>query len=443
MYSAATESTLKKAGASPGDRVRVIASDREVEGLLLPRSSQGDDGCLVIKLGTGYNIGVEAKKVKKIEVIEKRKEQKESKPAQVKQKKGLPRISVLGCGGTIASKVDYEIGAVSPSFSPEDLLASFPELAEEAVLSGRQVLSLLSEDMTPLHWQMIARETAKEIENGADGVVLMHGTDTMHYTSAALSFMLQDLPVPVVLVGAQRSSDRGSSDNAMNLFCAVLAAKSDIAGVSVCMHGTTNDDYCLLHKGTKVRKMHTSRRNAFKSINAKPLARIEYVSKKIEHLEKDYLKRDKKRKLRLDEKVNPNVALVWVHPYLSPEMVESLSKYYDGVVLAGTGLGHVPSNPQEEKLSKSVTPAVKKLVASSVPVVMAPQTIYGRIDMNVYSAGLLAKEAGIIGDYCDWLPETAFAKLCWVLGHTKDMEKVKEMMLENIAGEISERSLIA
>lgn len=442
MYSSAIENALKKAGAKPGDSVKVESDGQIFEGVLMPRASQGDSNCLIVKLKTGYNAGIDFKAGAKIELGKKGKktEESEANEPDLDATGGLPRISVLGCGGTIASKVDYSIGAVSPAFSPAEIIASFPELKKEAKFAGRQIFSLLSEDMTPLHWQAIAREVAKEIRDGAEGAVLMHGTDTMHYTSAALAFMLQDLPVPVVLVGAQRSSDRGSSDNAMNLFCSVMAAKSDVAEVGVCMHGSTNDDYCLLHSGVRVRKMHTSRRDAFRSVNANPFAKIDYASGKFELLRNDFRKRDVKGKLKLDDKINPNVALIWVHPSIKPELIESLANFYDGVVLAGTGLGHIPTNPNNDTLAKSVAPAVKGLIQRGVPVVMAPQTLYGRVDMNVYSAGVLAKEVGIIGDFCDWLPETAFAKLCWVLGHTKDMKKVKEMMLENIAGEISERT---
>jgi glutamyl-tRNA(Gln) amidotransferase subunit D len=293
--------------------------------------------------------------------------------------------------------------------------------------------------MTPFHWQIIAREVAKEIKKKVDGIVLMHGTDTLHYTSAALSFMLQDLPVPVVLVGAQRSSDRGSSDNAMNLLSSVLtAAKSDIAEVTVCMHGSMSDDFCFVNPGTKVRKLHSSRRDAFQTVNALPYAKVWWLEKKIEYLREDFVKRGK-RTVKLDDKINPNVGIVYIHPGIKPEFIENLANFYEGIVIAGTGLGHVPTNPFNDKFTRSLIPSLKKLIDSGIPVVIAPQTIFGRLDMNVYTAGRLLNEIGVIGNYCDWLPETAFVKLMWVLGHTKEMNKIKELMLKNIAGEISER----
>jgi len=440
LYSEKITQALAKAGAGPGDRIAVKKDGEATEGILMPRSLLGDHNCLVLKLKSGYNIGIGFEGAS-VSLVEKGKPGLAKAGGEVAMQKGLPNISIIGCGGTIASRVDYKVGAAFPATSPEELLASCPELKGLANFRAKVLFSLLSEDMAPAHWQLIAKEVAKEIEAGADGVILMHGTDTLGYTAAALSFMLKDLPVPVVLVGAQRSSDRGSSDNVMNLVCAALAAKSEIAEVMVCMHGSMNDDFCLLHPGTRARKMHTSRRDAFRSVNALPFAKVQYAARKVEPLRSDFRRRGK-RKLLLDDRMNPDVALVYVHPGMKPELVKKLGEMYSGLVLAGTGLGHIPTNPHNDKLAKPILSAVKELSAKGIPIVMAPQTIYGRVNMNVYSAGLVEKEAGVIGDYCDWLPETALVKLMWVLGHTKDMRKVKEEMERNVAGEISERSEI-
>ncbi|MBI4894445.1 MAG: Glu-tRNA(Gln) amidotransferase subunit GatD [Candidatus Aenigmarchaeota archaeon] len=429
---------LKAKKISVGDRVGVTKDGFTVEGMLLPRIELSDTSSLVIKQDNGYNVGIRYGKGVEIEFLGKGKAVSHRHAvveAQHDSKK--PLVSIMGAGGTIASRVEYDTGAVFPEFSPGDLLKSFPQLKGIANVKGRELFRLFSEDMTPEHWKIIAKESAREIESGADGVVLMHGTDTMNYTAAALSFMLQSLPAPVVVVGAQRSSDRGSSDNLMNLVCATnAAAHSDVAEVSVCMHATSNDDYCYLHQGNKVRKMHTSRRDAFRSINTLPYAKLWFSDAKVEYLRSDYSKRSG-RKIRLDDKMNPDVGLIQIHPGIKPELIEASKKFFDGVVLSGTGLGHVPTNPSNEKFAQSVVPAVRSLVDSGVPVVMAPQTIYGRLDLNVYSAGRLLKQAGVIGDGADWLPETALVKLMWVLGHTKDMDKVREMMSTNFAGELS------
>jgi glutamyl-tRNA(Gln) amidotransferase subunit D len=443
LYSPEIESLLKSKKISVGDRVRVTKGKLVYEGLLMPRIALGDPEVLVIKLDNGYNVGIVFEKGVQLKLLKKGKPIR-FKPTSFKPKvdKNKPTVSILGCGGTIASRVEYTTGAVFPAFSPADLLLSFPEIGEIANIKGRKLFDLFSEDITSSHWQIIAREVEKEIKGKADGIVLMHGTDTLHYTSAALSFILQDLPVPVVLVGAQRSSDRGSSDNVMNLVCSTLAAaKSEIAEVSVCMHASMNDDFCFLHQGTRVRKLHTSRRDAFQSVNALPFAKVWYQEGKIECLRDDF-KRRGKRSLKVDDKLNQNVALIQIYPGIKPEFIESLSKYFEGVVLTGTGLGHVPTNPSQDKFARSILPAIKNLINSGIPVVIAPQTIFGRLNLNVYSAGRLLEEAGVIGNGCDWLPETAFVKLAWVLGHTKEMKKVKEMMLTNYAGEISKRTEI-
>jgi glutamyl-tRNA(Gln) amidotransferase subunit D len=253
--------------------------------------------------------------------------------------------------------------------------------------------------------------------------------------------MLQNLPVPIIFVGAQRSSDRPSSENEMNLLNAVFAAKSDLGEVGVCMHATSDDSYCHVHRGVKARKMHTSRRDAFKSINSEPIAKVDYKAKLFETLT-PHAKRDEKRKMKTDFEINDNVALIYVHPNVKPKLIASLSDY-DGVVLVGTGLGHVPTDPFGDKNAKPIIKEVEQLVKSGIPVVMSSQTIYGRINFNIYTAGRLLGDVGVIGNGADWSPETAFVKLSWVLGHEKNQKKVADEMMKNMAGEISERSSIS
>jgi len=440
MYSKEIERVLKKLKIRVGDRVEVKKGKEKYEGILMPRIELGYKNCLVLKLENGYNLGIRFEKGVKIKLLKRGKPVRfRSSKARMKIDPSKPTVSILGCGGTIAARVEYLTGAVFPAFSPTDLLTSFPELGEIANIQGRKLFDLLSEDMTPHHWKIIAREIAKEIRKGVDGIVLTHGTDTMHYTSAALSFMLQDLPVPVILTGAQRSSDRGSSDNAMNLICSVLAAaRSEIAEVTLCMHGSVSDDFCYVHPGTKVRKMHSSRRDTFQTINATPYAKVWYLERRIEYLRGDFRRREK-RKIRINDKINPNVGAIYIHPGIKPKFIEALANFYDGIVILGTGLGHVPTNPFRDKFAKSILPALKSLIDSGIPVVIAPQTIFGRIDMNVYTAGRLLNEIGVIGNHCDWTPECALVKLMFVLGQTRNMKKIKELMLTNIAGEISER----
>lgn len=432
MYSQKTSSLLKKAGIEVGDRVRVDASGETHEGILMPRAGESDD--IVLKLESGYNVGLSGEDLV-ISLVEKGAKKGEEK--EEPHKRG--DVAILGCGGTISSKVEYKTGAVYPALTPKDIFNAFPKIKDMASVHTRLLFQLFSEDMSIGHWKLAAQAVRDEINDGAKGAVIMHGTDTMGYTSAALSFALQQLPIPVVLVGAQRSSDRPSSDNETNLYNSVLIAKSDIAHVGICMHGSSNDDFAYFHPGTKVRKMHSSRRDAFQSINCVPLAKADYKSGKVEPLVPSYNKRDEKRKLDLQDHFSENVGMLYIHPGINPKSVDQFADY-DGVVIVGTGLGHTPTNPFDNKLGKSIVPNLKALADSGVSLVMSTQTIYGRVNMDVYSSGRLLQDIGIIGNGADWTPETAYVKLCWVLGKEKDQKKVKALMMKNVAGEISERT---
>ncbi|MBI5224101.1 Glu-tRNA(Gln) amidotransferase subunit GatD [Candidatus Micrarchaeota archaeon] len=438
MYGPKIEAQLKAKKIVIGDRIRVQSQGGEFEGLLMPRPLSGDLEILVLKLDSGYNVGLSVSDVSLIDHQSKKSSSPGASDLSSDSDDPSGAVSILGCGGTIASKIEYKTGAVYPSISASELRASFPQLANFNVRS-KQVFSLFSEDFGTYHWKLIAKEVEDQIKKGAQGVVIMHGTDTMTYTACALSFMLQKLPVPVVLVGSQRSSDRPSSENEMNLVNAVYAATKDFGEVSVCMHATTNDTYCHIHRGTRVRKMHTSRRDAFKTINGKPLFLSDYGNSRFESLS-PALPKSSKSDFSFSDKINENVAIVYAHPGLKPSFISKLSDY-DGVVFVGLGLGHVATNPFNDPNVISVFDEVKALNQSGVATVMAPQTISGRICMRVYTTGRLLIDAGMIGDGADWTPEAAYAKLCFVLGQTKDPKKVKELMMKNIAGELTSCSV--
>jgi glutamyl-tRNA(Gln) amidotransferase subunit D len=433
MYSKKIDSELKKKKIDVGDTIIAQAGSHKYEGLLMPRPSFGDSEVLVIKLSSGYNVGI---KPDSIELVATTSARQLPEPEEEKRKKG--DVAILGCGGTIASRVEYKTGAVYPSITPKELRQTFPAL-EKWPIHSKQVFSLFSEDMNAKHWGMIADEIEDEIKSGSNGIVVMHGTDTMTYTSSAVSFMLQNLPVPVIFVGSQRSSDRPSSENKMNLVNAVFAATQDLGEVAVCMHESTNDGYCLIHRGTRVRKMHTSRRDAFHSINSLPLFRADYRTGIFEQLGDP--KPRNTGALVSKKKINDNVALIYSHPNIKPDLISKLDDY-DGVVVAGTGLGHLPTGAFESKGVRSIYKPIKGLIDSGIPVVMSSQCISGRICMRVYSNGRLLKEAGVIGDDADWTPEVAYTKLCWALGQTKKMGEVRKLMETNIAGEISSRSVL-
>ncbi len=431
--------------AQPGDKVKITCGSDEYIGVLLPEKAEGS-AFTTIKLPSGYNIGISKGRINSIDVIEASSAQL-AKATLVSSSKSMPSakqsldfLSLLACGGTIVNKIDYRTGAVHPATSPEELVAGIPGV-QPGEIRAKMLFSIASEDMTLFHWQKLAEATASEIKDGAQGVILTHGTDTMSYTSAVLSFMLQNLPCPVVFTGSQRSSDRGSSDAQSNLLSSIAAARADLSGVFICMHENMSDETCAVHFGTKVRKMHTSRRDAFRSINVFPAARVYPSSGKVEKISKHCLQRSPSAKLSLDTKMNANVAMIYVYPGMNPSLVSSLSDY-DGVILIGTGMGHVPVNLAGDKMCASILPEVKRLIASEIPVVLVSQTIYGRVDMNVYTNQRALLEAGVIGNMCDFTPESAYAKLMWVLGREKKMEKVKRLMETSLVGEISERSEI-
>lgn len=416
--------------AKTGDIVRVITSDGEqFEGILMPRPDILEKGIIVVKIDNGYNIGIDKNKIKKIEVIEEY-NPKPVKKHETRQNKNLPNVSILSCGGTISSKVDYRTGGVIADYTAEDLLQMCPEIEKIANIKARKVMSIMSEDMDADSWSMIAKEIAKEFDLGADGVVVTQGTDTFHFTTAALSFLLKDLGKPVIFTASQRSIDRGSSDAFMNLICAVTAAaKFDIAEVATCLHGTTNDDYCLLLRGTKVRKMHSSRRDAFRPINSMPIAKI-FPDGKIEVIDKNYKKRNDSKPI-IEHKFEPKVAIVKTYPGMNEDILDFYAeKGFKGLVIEATGLGNVPQR-LFEKLSK---------ISGKIPVVITAETIYGRVHPLVYSnlRELSIKLNCIFAE--DMLTETAYVKLGYVLGKTKEFNETKKLMLENIAGEISERS---
>jgi glutamyl-tRNA(Gln) amidotransferase subunit D len=234
-----------------------------------------------------------------------------------------------------------------------------------------------------------------------------------------------------VLVGAQKSSDRPSSDNAMNMICAATVAASDMAGVFAVMHGDTSDDFCYVHRGTKVRKLHTSTRAAFQSVNAPPLARVDYATRTITRIS-DYPKRGK-LELKLSEAMEPRCALIKFFPGMAPDVIDYYRvKGYRGIVLEGTGLGHV---------STKWVHTIKSAVDSGMAFVMASQCINGRVCDRVYSTGIDLLKAGVVEGE-DMLPEVALVKLMWALGQTQDNGEVKEIMRKDYAGEIQWRSAV-
>jgi len=424
--------------AKTGDTVVVETKDKRLNGILMPVPETEED-IVILKLESGYNIGIDKSKIKSIKLVKAYAEKKQ-KTAEIKADKKLPTISILHTGGTIASKVDYKTGGVIAKFSPSEIIDMFPELKKIANIKSRKIASMQSEMMRFVHYNLMAKEIEKEIKSGTDGIIITHGTDTMHYSSAALAFILEDLPVPVILVGSQRSSDRGSSDAGLNLISACyFIANSDFADVAICMHENLSDESCLILPALKTRKMHTSRRDAFRPINTTPIARVNFNEKNISFLNKNYNKKDK-RKLRLrliNEKIK--IGLIKTHTNMFAE--EFLAyKNFDGLVIEGTGLGHLPNEEIDKytKENKKIFTSLKEMIKKGLIVVMSSQTIYGRLQMNVYTPMRELQEIGVLGHLNDMTAETTFIKLAWLLSNYKK-EEVKQLITKNLIGEISER----
>ena len=399
------------------------------EGVILPRSETLDDEHIVIKMKNGYNVGVHVDRVARVEEIGYKEAVYKIPEKAFPDRPDLPRVTLLGTGGTIASRLDYRTGAVIPAFTPGELYGAVPELADICNLTTKKLFGVFSENMAREQYLALARAVGEEIDAGADGIVIGHGTDTMGHTAAILSFMVQNSPVPIVLVGSQRSSDRPSSDAALNLIHAVrTAAYGDVAEVVICMFGPTSDRYGLLHRGTRCRKMHSSYRNTFRTIGDIPLATVsreEFV-----YLTGDYRKRDPARRVRVDASYDDRTTILYYYPGMRPDVLEALvEKGYRGIVIAGTGLGHV---------NKPLYPALKKAIASGVHVVMTVQTLWGYAQMYVYDTGRDLLDLGVV-PLENMLPETALMKLSWVLAHTDDRPEVMRMMRETVNHEITER----
>jgi len=377
----------------------------------------------VIKLNSGYNIGVPPESC----IFSEHALAEPAKRPDIVQDKNLPRLSIVSTGGTIASRIDYRTGSVTSQSDAAAILRAIPELSKVAHYTTKSLYTILSENMNPAIWQELARAVFEEIKNGADGIIVTHGTDTMAFSAAALSFMI-DTPVPIIFVGSQRSADRPSSDNVMNAVCAAKAATSNLGEIAVVMHATTNDDMCSIHRGTRVRKMHTSRRDAFQSIGVPPIGSVAYPSLEMD-LTGDALTRGTRRPA-LHDKLDDRCALLYFYPGMSPDILKSFEGYH-GLILAGTGLGHV---------STTLIPPLRKLIESGTVVMMTSQCLQGKVCDRVYDTGRDLLEAGVI-EGADILPEVALVKMMWVLGNEKNPEKVKDLLRTNLKGECNRRSL--
>ena len=420
---------LKSFNVRVWGETKIKTTRGDFQGILLPRSETDDDRHIVLKLANGYNIGIAVDNIQDMEEYGYKEAHYKIPEQEFPTSKEKRDVKMLGTGGTIASRLDYRTGAVIPAFSPGELYGAVPELADICNLTTEKLFAVFSENMGPTQYKVLAQAIGEEIKKGIDGIVIGHGTDTMHHTAAALSFMVQHSPIPIVMVGSQRSSDRPSSDAALNLIHATTtAAESDIAEVMVCMFGPTSDEYGLLHRGTRVRKMHSSYRSTFRTIGDIPLAMVS--RDKITPLRQDYNRRRNDRDVTIVPVFEERVSLLYYYPNMHPDIIEAMIDLdYKGIVIAGTGLGHV---------NKPLYPTIKRAIEKGIAIYMTVQTLWGYVHMFVYDTGRDLMSLGIVPTE-NMLPEVAYIKLGWAMGQTSDLDEVKEIMLTPVCDEITER----
>ena len=428
-YRGALRERLVKEGIRTWSKVKIAKGNATYEGLLLPRSQHTADAYVTLKVDTGYNLGVLIDENTKIEETGYQKGHYQLPHIDVETKKELPNVTLLGTGGTVASRLDYRTGSVIPAFTPEELFSAVPELVSAVNLTPKTLYQILSENFRPEYWVRTAEAIAKEIEGGVNGVIIGHGTDTMCTTGAALSYFLRNLPVPVVLVGSQRSSDRPSSDGPRNiLYAAKLAGHENFAEVVVCMHGGTSDSYNLIHRATRCRKMHSSRRDTFRTLDDVPLGKID--EKKVTWFKDDVRPRCPAEDFILDTKMDQRVGMLYSYPGMNPDILDSMvDRGYHGIVIIGTGLGHVGTD---------MFPPLERCQDEEIPVVLVVEPLFGYVHLRVYETGRDMLARGVI-EGGNMLPSSAYTKLIWVLGHTRHIEEVKKLMQTNMAGEITAR----
>src|SRR5437660_2347099 len=401
-----------------------VETDYTYSGILMPRYEYNDDKHIVLKLRSGYNIGLEIDKIKKIEIESLENIKKESM-LQPHEDPSLPKILLISTGGTIASKIDYRTGGVTPALTAAELNATVPELSKIANIDTEVLFSEYSENLLPEHWKIIAEKINTHVKSEYKGIIIAHGTDTMQYTAAALSFSLSGIPIPITLVGSQRSSDRPSSDAALNLISAVrFLVECNTGGIYVVMHNSTSDDDVACHWGTRVRKNHTSKRNAFQTIGGNPAFIV-----KNNNIEKNpqfnIIKKDYTPKINFDTRVS----LVKYYPGLDPKILDHIiSSGYKAIIFEGTGLGHV---------GKVMYEYIEKAKKKGLFLGMTSQCIDGTVRMTVYESGRDLLNLGMI-PLGNMIPETALVKAMWALGNSKSIGDMEKIMKENIAMEFAD-----
>lgn len=424
-------------------RIRVQSLENEVEhvGLVLPFMNQD---FITLKLDNGYNASYTIDGIVSWESLGSSPlQQKPDNQGAAAFAKDLPRVRLIHTGGTIASKVDYKTGAVIARFEPEELVAELPELTNIAQLETFKIGNMFSDDIRPQHWNHIVNATKQAFDEGCRGVVVAHGTDTLHLSAAAVGFAWagrgEKAPGPIAFVGSQRSSDRGSSDAPENLLSAVYWAAHGEApcgdvgdSTVVIMHHTSNDGECVVLPGMSTRKLHSSRRDAFQAVNAQPLATISYDGSDCSHTTTvAYSEAIVAGGRKVATNVNgflPHLKILQfiAGPYLHGEHIEATVKDgCDAIIIHGTGLGHLPIEdsmgdaPENQNLWRTLVRCVNR----EIPIIVCNQCIFGPVNMNVYSKGREQQKIGLLGHGIAGAPDTVAIKAHWLLSNNLSLNE--------------------
>ena len=423
-----------------GKRVKIIAQSPSGstthQGVVLPGAAPDH---LTIKLANGYNVSYPLDDVESIEELE------DSKSIQkgefvIEQNQDLPKVTIIHTGGTIASKVDYTTGAVIARFEPEELLASVPEILEIANIDAIKLGNMWADDIRPIHWNMMIDACQNAFDSGSVGVVITHGTDTLHISASALSFAFAGnggKPAGrIVFTGSQRSSDRASSDATENLLSAVYWAANgpEVTGLGdaavTVMHAGSGDGVCAVSPGVAVRKMHSTRRNAFQMVNGERISEITINRSGLSHTP---VSLTSEREISAPTKYDTNIKIAqfMAGPHLYKDLLDSAISYgYSAVIIHGTGLGHLPIEnpngdaPENEELYNTIK-------SCQIPIIIANQCINGPVDLNVYSKGRNQQDIGVLGHGGTSSPEALLVKVHWALSNGKDLS----ILSENLCGE--------
>jgi L-asparaginase type I len=328
-----------------------------------------------------------------------------------------PKVIVLTTGGTIEHR--SQDGVAVMDFDSRRLIAAVG--LTDIDVSSRSIFRKGSMDVVPNDWRLVAMAVAEAVTEGPQGVVIVHGTDTLHYTAAALAFMLRGLGVPIVLTGSMIPGGDARSDAVPNLRDAVVvAARSDFAEVCVVFSADAERTKGLIIRGCCAKKIHSHAIDAFASINAPPIGTItggQFVRTSVNARPRS------ESQLSLALELDQNVALIKITPNLTPEVLARYLRGASGAVLEGTGVGHLRL-------------ALQSVVAAfSKPTVISTQSVYGGEQLGAYDVDCNILAIPNVIPARGMTSETALVKLMWALGQGGD---VRPLMQTDVAGEFGD-----